>query len=115
MYLTTALRLLCCVFCSCYWSRLFFVRFFFFFQAEDGIRDGRVTEVQTCALPISGAETEVCGQWAPAVAHPPRGGCALRTATTSRGSPPRGRSLQEPAAWPTGGLQIGRASCRERV
>src|SRR5690348_17982982 len=25
---------------------------FFFFQAEDGIRDGRVTGVQTCALPI---------------------------------------------------------------
>src|SRR5438876_2333159 len=25
----------------------------FFFQAEDGIRDGRVTGVQTCALPIS--------------------------------------------------------------
>src|SRR5713226_9655552 len=24
-----------------------------FFQAEDGIRDGRVTGVQTCALPIS--------------------------------------------------------------
>src|SRR5438876_7588590 len=32
---------------------LFFVFFFFFFQAEDGIRDGRVTGVQTCALPIS--------------------------------------------------------------
>src|SRR5690348_676361 len=30
--------------------------FFFFFQAEDGIRDGRVTGVQTCALPI-------CGEW----------------------------------------------------
>src|SRR6266487_5161796 len=29
------------------------VWFFFFFQAEDGIRDGRVTGVQTCALPIS--------------------------------------------------------------
>src|SRR6266487_5488295 len=28
------------------------VFFFFFFQAEDGIRDGRVTGVQTCALPI---------------------------------------------------------------
>src|SRR6266581_563173 len=28
--------------------------FFFFFQAEDGIRDGRVTGVQTCALPIFG-------------------------------------------------------------
>src|SRR6266487_2864660 len=27
--------------------------YFFFFQAEDGIRDGRVTGVQTCALPIS--------------------------------------------------------------
>src|SRR5438876_6101921 len=26
---------------------------FFFFHAEDGIRDGRVTGVQTCALPIS--------------------------------------------------------------
>src|SRR6266487_6903804 len=25
----------------------------FFFQAEDGIRDGRVTGAQTCALPIS--------------------------------------------------------------
>ena len=29
----------------------FFV--FFFFQAEDGIRDDLVTGVQTCALPIS--------------------------------------------------------------
>src|SRR6266568_8434944 len=28
--------------------------FFFFFQAEDGIRDGTVTGVQTCALPILG-------------------------------------------------------------
>src|SRR6266446_9796835 len=27
--------------------------FFFFFQAEDGIRDYTVTGVQTCALPIS--------------------------------------------------------------
>src|SRR5436309_14109835 len=29
------------------------VLFFFFFQAEDGIRDFHVTGVQTCALPIS--------------------------------------------------------------
>src|SRR5205823_8252029 len=28
--------------------------FFFFFQAEDGIRDKLVTGVQTCALPIYG-------------------------------------------------------------
>src|SRR6266508_3935185 len=31
--------------------------FFFFFQAEDGIRDGHVTGVQTCALPIFGCAT----------------------------------------------------------
>src|SRR5215510_15611605 len=37
------LALAACVFC------------FFFFQAEDGIRDGHVTGVQTCALPISRA------------------------------------------------------------
>src|SRR5207253_1231270 len=30
---------------------------FFFFQAEDGIRDGHVTGVQTCALPISDRQT----------------------------------------------------------
>src|SRR5439155_13556589 len=31
---------------------------FFFFQAEDGIRDGHVTGVQTCALPISSYDSE---------------------------------------------------------
>src|SRR6266850_4367505 len=31
--------------------------FFFFFQAEDGIRDYKVTGVQTCALPISRGTT----------------------------------------------------------
>src|SRR5215510_12377498 len=31
--------------------------FVFFFQAEDGIRDGHVTGVQTCALPISPDQT----------------------------------------------------------
>src|SRR5256885_9708712 len=30
------------------------VAIFFFFQAEDGIRDYKVTGVQTCALPIYG-------------------------------------------------------------
>src|SRR5690348_17789996 len=38
--------ILFCYICAC-------IFFFFFFQAEDGIRDGRVTGVQTCALPIS--------------------------------------------------------------
>src|SRR3712207_7570591 len=32
--------------------------FFFFFQAEDGIRDIGVTGVQTCALPISNWESK---------------------------------------------------------
>src|SRR5256885_9273199 len=31
---------------------------FFFFQAEDGIRDYKVTGVQTCALPISSSLSE---------------------------------------------------------
>src|SRR3989440_9943848 len=35
---------------------LVLICFFFFFQAEDGIRDLIVTGVQTCALPISLAE-----------------------------------------------------------
>src|SRR5256885_6368199 len=34
--------------------------FFFFFQAEDGIRDYKVTGVQTCALPISGPVRHAC-------------------------------------------------------
>src|SRR5258708_13634394 len=32
--------------------------FFFFFQAEDGIRDDLVTGVQTCALPLAGEFSE---------------------------------------------------------
>src|SRR3989441_5250744 len=35
-------------------SRMWCFSFFFFFQAEDGIRDKLVTGVQTCALPIYG-------------------------------------------------------------
>src|SRR5438034_8410109 len=39
-----------CVVCVFY--RCLSLFFFFFFQAEDGIRDHCVTGVQTCALPI---------------------------------------------------------------
>src|SRR5947207_8456900 len=38
---------------SCLLSLLLLLFCFFFFQAEDGIRDHCVTGVQTCALPIS--------------------------------------------------------------
>src|SRR5438093_9326659 len=42
---------------------LMLICFFFFFQAEDGIRDWSVTGVQTCALPILGRR---CGRrWRP--------------------------------------------------
>src|SRR5256885_4973626 len=34
----------------------------FLFQAEDGIRDYKVTGVQTCALPISVAESSIAPQ-----------------------------------------------------
>src|SRR5215510_875330 len=44
---------------------------FFFFQAEDGIRDGHVTGVQTCALPISSGPVAVpAGFSGPSVASP---------------------------------------------
>src|SRR5690606_41063827 len=60
----------------------FRVLFFFFFQAEDGIRDFHVTGVQTCALPISWrrrvpsprASAGCCSSQAtPGVARPPSG------------------------------------------
>ena len=38
---------------NCFYMYVCFFVFFFFFQAEDGIRDDLVTGVQTCALPIS--------------------------------------------------------------
>src|SRR5207248_3956193 len=42
-------------FLFCVFNFIFFIWcFFFFFQAEDGIRDRTVTGVQTCALPICG-------------------------------------------------------------
>src|SRR2546422_2440033 len=39
-----------------------YVVFFFFFQAEDGIRDVAVTGVQTCALPIYPGKN-TCRTW----------------------------------------------------
>src|SRR2546426_1987672 len=70
----------------------------FFFQAEDGIRDYKVTGVQTCALPISRRR-------APARARPPRwrrGGGPWRSARrrTARalGRCPRGRRATDRSA-----------------
>src|SRR5205809_3357572 len=43
-----------------FFDSVFFL-FFFFFQAEDGIRDVAVTGVQTCALPICDPTREGVG------------------------------------------------------
>src|SRR5438105_7276247 len=42
-------------------SFILYIFLFFFFQAEDGIRDPLVTGVQTCALPISATEDHRLG------------------------------------------------------
>src|SRR5260370_18762249 len=42
------------------WSQTL-CRLFFFFQAEDGIRDSSVTGVQTCALPIFHLDPQQAG------------------------------------------------------
>src|SRR5947207_7690636 len=42
---------------------VYVIWFFFFFQAEDGIRDHCVTGVQTCALPIFRAEYRPSGEY----------------------------------------------------
>src|SRR2546425_3832416 len=54
---------------------------FFFFQAEDGIRDKLVTGVQTCALPIFPRN----GRFVPLVWEEPRRGVLCR-ASDDRGA-----------------------------
>src|SRR5260221_8913689 len=89
---------------------------FFFFQAEDGIRDHCVTGVQTCALPIyvdeqlRVARMEANGRFVEHVerAHKMRAERSgemnpLRFSAGKRGSQTVERE------------EIGRASCRERV
>ena len=69
---------------------------FFFFQAEDGIRDRLVTGVQTCALPIFGTfgKTIETNGFVPNANIEPLVSCSVDHYRCQ---------------------QIGRASCRERV
>ena len=71
--------------------------FCFFFQAEDGIRDYKVTGVQTCALPI------LCSPIAISLDR-----------VVKRSRPVDCLSFQQ-GSKADSGKQIGRASCRERV
>src|SRR5690606_39707091 len=85
---------------------------FFFFQAEDGIRDFHVTGVQTCALPIYTALT-IESRYFTYLATGQISKNMIGTfwhglnAIKSGASRPQGI-----AAWKA---KIGRASCRERV
>src|SRR5439155_2915708 len=73
-----------------------FCIFFFFFQAEDGIRDGHVTGVQTCALPIScGARARRRRGRARSGAPPPAHGRTRRGRDRAGGSAPSQRRSEE--------------------
>src|SRR2546425_3092678 len=70
------------MFASCIVS----VYVFFFFQAEDGIRDKLVTGVQTCALPIFNRKA---GTLASAAERIPAACLSRRTADHPARGPPR--------------------------
>src|SRR2546430_6808995 len=93
---------------------LFFL-IFFFFQAEDGIRDLTVTGVQTCALPISVSPWQYCGG---AAATKEYAGKSTWQGYLAVVYSPENRSEDSIASnvyWSTMSVEIGRASCRERV
>src|SRR6266542_1551947 len=104
---------------------------FFFFQAEDGIRDATVTGVQTCALPIycgggggttvysdnfetatgwttnpAGTDTAVTGQWERGDPEPTDSGGAKQLGTTVSGTTvllsQLGAAANRNGAWATG-------------
>src|SRR5256885_11051905 len=85
---------------------------FFFFQAEDGIRDYKVTGVQTCALPIYVPAQQVRKLAVGGVFSLTLLAVLLWGARALAAAPVMVTVLN-----PTGDtfVQIGRASCRERV
>src|SRR5207253_6389046 len=87
--------------------------FFFFFQAEDGIRDGHVTGVQTCALPISNASECTSRVLRLRAFTPSRSGSHALAASSSLSSC-TSNSTAIPSSRASCRSEIGRASCRER-
>src|SRR5256885_12827275 len=91
---------------------------FFFFQAEDGIRDYKVTGVQTCALPIFGAlvhpgrATGACMELGP-IAVPPAPGGALRFVRHHHGWLPAGGAGQATLMDRSEERRVGK-ECRSR-
>src|SRR5256885_12739420 len=98
---------------SCH--RLHLFALCFFFQAEDGIRDYKVTGVQTCALPISsGGSSEYYLTVSELRAHPAydqdvRVAGVVQNDVLHPPGPPGHATVQFTEK------EIGRASCRERV
>src|SRR5256885_5915557 len=88
--------------------------FFFFFQAEDGIRDYKVTGVQTCALPIS--ECRIPSVYE-GFGIPPLEALACGRPVIASDLEVTREVLNNTATLtPVGNVdKIGRASCRERV
>src|SRR5690625_7609348 len=74
-------------------------RIFFFFQAEDGIRDGHVTGVQTCALPICAVRQLV--------------GSSRPVSWINTAFPFGAAYLMAGGSVDLAFVEIGRASCRE--
>src|SRR5437868_10307651 len=89
--------------------------FFFFFQAEDGIRDRNVTGVQTCALPIlRSAELGERFVDARPVGRRERPGEERRAREDTDARVAR-HVKRARRILPREDVEIGRASCRERV
>src|SRR5207253_3372498 len=94
-----------------------------FFQAEDGIRDGHVTGVQTCALPISPELEPVVGDIAAIMGLEVcyRDGNVAKYGLENALLPVDSILLEVVAPFQPGTAagrfidKIGRASCRERV
>src|SRR6266542_4896648 len=95
---------------------------FFFFQAEDGIRDATVTGVRTCALPISGAPTapslpvpEGCGMGVVWTGGLPRhGGSPLSISVYASRALTSGTAIVVPsgkAMTPPAGVTVVRSVC----
>src|SRR3989441_9773047 len=90
---------------------------FFFFQAEDGIRDKLVTGVQTCALPISDGSRRpaLTRRWRSTSRRPPRGTSWARmpspTFTCSRNE--NGQRQTHSGSWPS--ARTGRRTPRKRA
>src|SRR5260370_19212090 len=89
-------------------------RLFFFFQAEDGIRDSSVTGVQTCALPILGLAPEYRSYGGnPALVYQRPHWNGIQALTLHQVYALNVNLMQHPSQRLVD--EIGRASCRERV